>query len=495
MNSEDKSLFLKNALLIVGGVAALAAMLLLKVKPESSTEMKFSREVTVNGIQLYGMTYDEAERTVAESERKYFTGIKITCRTGSEDYVLNAADFMSSTIQETMSEAYNACEDNIPVDQSDFYTKYVIDTDKLRAIIKDIADKTDVEAKEPQASFDADRRSFSFTEGVSGIKVDIDDSLKNVIAAVENGSSDVIELKTDIVYPVHTAEELRENTVKIAEYSSVTTNNYNRNRNIELMCSYVNGYCIKPGEILSINGLVGERTPEKGFMAAPAIMDGKRTVDDIGGGICQLSGTLYNAALLANMKITERWAHSWPSDYLEIGLDSTLDWNTQKDLKIQNPTEYDMYISAWLEKKDLNSSNILRVAVYGKPFPDGVTVKVHSEITETTLPEPTAVTYTSSLSPGQSRTVIKARTGYRTRVWREFYCNGELLDSEIVSYSVYSPIRGEIQVGRGTAGASSGSSPEHEPTASPTKEPQETSEPIVIEPPEEPNPTDPPSEG
>ena len=81
------------------------------------------------------------------------------------------------------------------------------------------------------------------------------------------------------------------------------------------MCSAVNGLALAPGETLSLNELVGERTAEKGFLPAPAITDGKDLTDELGGGICQLTGTLYNAALLANMEIVERVHHSWPSDY------------------------------------------------------------------------------------------------------------------------------------------------------------------------------------
>ena len=475
MNGDERSLFVKNVVLIIGAVIALTVMLVLKSAPKKDTGRKFSRETIVDGIQLSGLSFDDAKQIVSDSVKTYFSKMNLSCRAAGRTYELSGGEFIYSDVDDVMESAYEACESNIPADECVFYTHYTIDTKKLRDMLSSISAETNVEPVEPSAVFNSETKTFSYTDGVNGISLDIDASLEKLVSSIEREEFGTTDLVLHVTKPERTIDDLKENTVKIAQFSSVTTNNYNRNKNIQLMCEYVDGCCIAPGDVLSINELVGERTIEKGFLAAPAIMDGKRTVDDIGGGICQMSGTLFNAALLANMKIIERWPHSWPSDYLDVGLDSTLDWNTQKDLKIQNPTDYNMYISAWLEGGDLSASNIVRIAIYGKAFPEGVTVKIHSEITETTLPPAEKVTYTSTLYEGQSQVLVKARIGYKTRVWREFFCDGVLLDSEIVSRSVYSPIRGERLVGNASR-----------PTQTPTPTP------IIIEPPQ---PTEPPYDG
>ena len=170
------------------------------------------------------------------------------------------------------------------------------------------------------------------------------------------------------------------------------------------------------------------------------------------------------------MNIVERWPHSWPSDYLEIGLDSTLDWNTKKDLKIQNMSDYPIYIAAWLEKRDLSASNKLNVEIYGQPLPEGVTIDIRSEILETIEPQPDYKKYVSTLKPGQKKVIIVSRKGYRTCVWRDFYYNGILIDSEIIGTSYYRPIQGEVEIGI---------TPESTPTPyiEPTREPEPTPEP------------------
>ena len=477
--NDELALFIKNAVLIVCALAALTTVFLLKTAYDFRTADRFTREVTVNDIPLYGMTYTPAKKLVYESTQKYLGNVRIDCDARGVTFTLSGRDFMSTNLDETMERAISLGSDEQPDEKWFLYTDYFVDAKKIKSKLSDIAAATNSTPVEPTAEFDKNTETFTYKEGKAGYSLDIDKCVGMITSEIENESYEPVRLIYTEIKPQYTVSDLKANTVLLSKYVSVTTNNYNRNKNIELMCSYVNGYCIAPGDVLSINGLVGERTAEKGFLAAPAIMDGKKTVDDIGGGICQLSGTLYNAALRANMKIVERWPHSWPSDYVDIGLDSTLDWNTQKDLKIQNTSDFNMYIAAHLVNSDLSGANRLYVAIYGQSFPDGVTIDVVSEITEVTAPEKTAITYTSSLAPGQTRQLIKSRLGYKTRVWRYFYCNGVLLDSEIVGTSTYLPIRGEVLVGKGTQGYKP-------PTATPTP----TGEPTPAPPGPQPTPPD-----
>ncbi|MBQ9949808.1 MAG: VanW family protein [Clostridia bacterium] len=482
LSSEEKRLFLKNAAIIVTAVVALCTVCLATVASDIKSSDSFPKGIVVNDVVLYGMSYDDALKKVSESTHEYLSGLAFSISTEQKAYSIYASDFVTADVKETLDAAYKAGKTLTEFEHGEgtFYTTYYVDTDRLRLLLENIAQCYNTEPTEPTAIFDAKQRTFTYKEGRDGTYIDVEESLKVIVERVKK--SEYGEIKPVIVTtsPERSVDDIAKNSVLIAEYTSVTTNNYNRNRNIELMCSYVNGTVLMPYEVLSINGLVGERTEAKGFLPAPAIMDGKRTVDDIGGGICQLSGTLYNAALLANMKVVERWPHSWPSDYVSIGLDSTLDWNTEKDLKLQNATEYNMYLAAWLEKEDLYGSNILHVAVYGKPFPEGVTVKVFSEITETIAPETAKVSYTSNLAAGSTRVLVQERMGYRARAWREFYLNGELLDIEILGSSYYAPIRGEVLKGKPNQ------TPADEPSVTPTEPPSE--EPIV----EPPSPTEPP---
>ena len=501
MTKDEFTLWLKNAVIVVVAVSSLTTACLLQIAGNIKNSDSFPRGILVNDVDLYGMSYNDALNAVTKSMDKQLNNMTLPVTANGKVYKLKAVNFINADIRKTVTVAYEAAKerDDIGGGECKFYTTYYIDTQKLKQALEDIAADTDTAVIEPTAEFDKVSRTFTYKEGKDGKALNIENALKTLVDKIENSDYSKTELTYDVVKPKHTLNDIKANTKLIAECHSDTTNNYNRNKNIDLMCSYVNGYVLEPDQVLSINELVGERTEEKGFLPAPAIMDGKRTVDDIGGGICQLSGTLFNTALRANMRIVERWPHSWPSDYLDVGLDSTLDWNTKKDLKIKNTSEYNIYLAAWLEYSNLSGANTLHVAAYGQPFPEGVTVKVYSEITESIEPERASVVYTSSLASGVSHEVIKARTGYRARVWREFYCNGVLLDSEIVSTSYYAPIRGEIQVGKGKKRDESHSKPNPtdastpgastSPTDEPIESPDVTENPIIIDPPK---PTDDP---
>ena len=126
------------------------------------------------------------------------------------------------------------------------------------------------------------------------------------------------------------------------------TDNENRNENIRLACSKLNGLILQPGETLSYNELLGKRTTEAGYKPAPAYI-GTELVDDIGGGICQVSSTLYLSSLFAELHIVERKNHGYPASYIPLGLDATVNWGTT-DLKIQN--KYDLPVKILAEATD-----------------------------------------------------------------------------------------------------------------------------------------------
>ena len=122
------------------------------------------------------------------------------------------------------------------------------------------------------------------------------------------------------------------------------TNNENRNTNLTLACAAIDGLILQPGEEFSFNTTVGERTAEKGYKPAAAY-SGTRTVDSIGGGVCQVSSTLYNAALIADMEIVHRVNHGFRSSYIAIGLDATVNWGGP-DFQFRNNAHFPVMIKA-----------------------------------------------------------------------------------------------------------------------------------------------------
>ena len=126
------------------------------------------------------------------------------------------------------------------------------------------------------------------------------------------------------------------------------TDDENRNTNLRLVCEILDGYILDPGEEFSYNGVIGERTEERGFKPAGAY-SGTRLVKDIGGGVCQGSSTLYNCVLLADLEVTERVCHGLLVNYLPIGLDAAVNWATKTDFKFRNNFHFPIMIRARLE--------------------------------------------------------------------------------------------------------------------------------------------------
>jgi len=125
------------------------------------------------------------------------------------------------------------------------------------------------------------------------------------------------------------------------------TDDENRNTNLRLVCEILDGYILNPGEEFSYNGVIGERTEERGFKAAGAY-SGTRLVKDIGGGVCQGSSTLYNCVLLADLEVTERVCHGLLVNYLPIGMDAAVNWATKTDFKFRNNFHFPVMIRAEL---------------------------------------------------------------------------------------------------------------------------------------------------
>lgn len=120
--------------------------------------------------------------------------------------------------------------------------------------------------------------------------------------------------------------------------------NEKRNANLKLACAALNGVVLQPGQTLSYNATLGQRTEEAGYQKAPAY-SGTRLIDSLGGGICQVSSTLYLASLYAELETVERVSHGYPAAYMPVGLDATVNWESP-DLKIRNATDYPIKLVA-----------------------------------------------------------------------------------------------------------------------------------------------------
>ena len=230
-------------------------------------------------------------------------------------------------------EAIPACRSGSFAATPEIAPEKLPDSPDLDAIFQELS----VEAVDDSLSLE----TYQLVHGSYGYGFDLEDA-KMLVEAAEFGETVSIPLE-------FTTPEILGDGVYFRDVLGVCETPHNdnekRNTNLRLVCEILDGYILQPGEEFSYNGVIGERTEERGFQSAPAY-SGDRLIQDIGGGVCQGSSTLYNCALLADLEITQRVCHGFTVNYLPIGLDAAVNWNTKTDLKFVNSTHFPIMIQA-----------------------------------------------------------------------------------------------------------------------------------------------------
>ena len=206
--------------------------------------------------------------------------------------------------------------------------------------LEEIFDMLHTEAMD--ASMDMD--TFEVTMEVYGYTFDLEQAQKLLS---ETPYGETLEIPMAYIYPEVLSEDLEEKLFRdvLAEVSTPHTNDANRNTNLKLACEAINGYILMPGDTFDYNKVLGERTEEKGYKPAGALSAGNSTTE-VGGGICQVSSTLYYGCLLSDLEIVTRRSHSLPSSYMPMmGVDATVSWGGP-DFRFKNNTNYPIRIEA-----------------------------------------------------------------------------------------------------------------------------------------------------
>ena len=235
--------------------------------------------------------------------------------------------------------------------------------------------------------------------------------------------------------------------------------------NVKLSAKLINGIVLNSGDTFSYNDSVGKRTEARGFKPAPAYVKGE-TVDEVGGGICQTSSTLYLACLLSNMEITERYAHRYVPAYIDWGMDATVSWGGP-DYKFTNNTLYPVKIVTEYSK------GYLTIKLLGTNI-DGIRVKMTNEVLSKT-PWETVYQEDSTMTPGSPDVVkVTPYTGYKVKTYQTIYDkNGSVIDSHFEATSDYK-VRNKVVLQ--APAAAPGSAPADLPadTPAPSDTPAET---------------------
>lgn len=314
-------------------------------------------------------------------------------------------------------------------------------------------------------------------EGRIGVTFDVAGAEK-LVEDAQPGQEIVIPAQ--ITYPTVTKAELEKVLFRdvLGQYTSYVSGTSDRIFNVRKAAGNISGSVVNSGENFSYNNAVGPTTKEAGFKIGTAYVGGK-AVPSYGGGVCQVSSTLYYSALLANLKIVSRACHMYAQDYVPSGCDATVFW-PYLDFVLQNNTDYPIKIVTYWY------NNNVTVKIFGTKT-DSSFVKITSKTVSTT-PWKTIYKEVDSLAPGVERVTQYPITGFTVQTWRNVYDgNGNLISSSFEAESNYDSRDKIVEVGKQEP------QPEPKPDPTPTPEPEPTPDPEP-EPEPEPDPAPDPAE-
>ncbi len=280
--------------------------------------------------------------------------------------------------------------------------------------------------------------SITITPEVIGVEIDNDKAKK--ILEENKDSTSSYKIPAKITYPAVTAAELEAEYTDtlIGTYSSnYETSSANRKENIRLASEKINGRILNPGEVFSFNDVVGPRTEATGFKVAH-VYSGNKVVDGVGGGICQVSSTLYNAVVFADLEIVYRTNHSIPVSYVPLGRDATVSYGTI-DFKFKNNKETPVKLEV------IADGNRLTVNVYGrKKYKKDISIE--TAVTGT-IAYSTSTIKDDTMYEGERKIEEKGSNGTTTEAYKIIKENGTVVSRELLCKSSYSSITQVERVG------------------------------------------------
>lgn len=432
----------------------------------------FAQGTSIDGVDVSGMSVEDARAALEEANALRAAEMVLTLSFDGEERTVALADYgIVFGLEAAMEEALASENDETMIQQSVTVEKQ----SELKAHLEAMAAEFAVEPQNAVMStleeIDVSKDPsewFSITPEVVGRTVDTEALWQDVSALLEQPDAALWAQPLPVTFaevqPEVTAASLEENKlVRICKFSSTFTKDSNRTHNIKLACSAINGTVLQPGEEFSFNGVVGKRTAAAGYKEAGVIVGGDRLEQGLGGGICQVSGTLFNAAVRADLEITERYRHSYELSYLTRGTDATVDYGN-KDFKFRNSSDAPIVIVMYTKGQDCYAE------IYGKALPDGITIGMEV-ITDKTIRPSSEILYVADKSVERGTTEkAKARKGIKCTTYKVYYdADGKEFDRVKLFSDYYPEIQAKVYYN--PADGDPSATPTPTPTATPTPTP------------------------
>lgn len=313
-----------------------------------------------------------------------------------------------------------------------YVLEFTYDKDLITQVLNEQCVKHDRAAV--NMSLRRENAAFLIVEGKEGYALNVEESadlVYNFLTKEWNYETATIPLAVETLQPRGTAEELSKVTDVLASFStSFASSGAARSANVTNGCVLINGTTLYPGEEFSTYAHVAPYTVANGYHMAGSYVNGK-VVDSLGGGICQVSTTLYNAVLLAELDVTERHNHSMIVNYVPPSADAAVAESAGKDFRFVNNTDAPIYIEGFVVDKNLTFN------IYGKETRKaGRTVSYESAILETIQPS-AEVIYTDNTKPIGYVEKQSAHIGYKAQLWKVVRQDGAEISRTLVNSSNY----------------------------------------------------------
>lgn len=414
----------------------------------------FAQGIYVDQVPIGGMTREEAEAALKSQSEQTDRSLWIRLHVDGQAWTITPAEVpIKRDVSAKLDTAYaigrQGSRDTIASRTTPFdyryahlyhtqttkvslFTTVTYDPENVRAFVRMVEQRVNRSAQDAQVeTFDFSKRVFTFTDERAGAKLDAEGLYSQIISALDRHEyTATINASVEPIAPKVTKMELMNTFTCVSIFRTKLTSDQNRNTNIRLAAKAINGKAVMPGEIFSFNEATGQRTQEKGYQYASAIAGGT-TVDEVGGGVCQMSSTLFNAVAMANLALIERSPHAWPSTYVDAGRDATVNW-PDLDFKFRNDKTTPVFLVAYCD------ANECVAEIYGAALDAGVSVELTTRVVSTTEPPKTALYENNpDLPPGTMQEKIKARTGYDVETYQVFLQNGREIGRQLLCVSRY----------------------------------------------------------
>lgn len=413
--------------------------------------------VYVDQIDLSGMTVEEANNTVNAFVDELKQRV-VTFGAVDEHYVaitvgdLNLTWTNPEVLEEAVSlgkegnivQRYKSVQD-LKHGKKVYPLTISVDKDIIRTVMLEQCAEYDVPAV--NVSLRREGKGFTVIEGQTGLSTNIEETINKTYDYLtkdwdyQDASIDVV---VDVTQPKGNAQELAVVKDVLGSFTtSYSTSGKARRANVENGVRLINGTTLYPGEEFSTYQTVRPFTESNGYYPAGSYLNGK-VVDSIGGGICQVSTTLYNAVLLSELEITERHNHSMIVSYVEPSMDAAIAESAGKDFKFKNNLNHPIYIEG------ITADRKVTFTIYGlEERNQGHKVKYESEVLKVTQPDRETIVSDAGMPVG-SVVVESAHIGYVAQLWRIIEENGQEISREVINKSNYKVSPRSATVGTAT---------------------------------------------